>query len=173
MKLESKTIKLRLVEKSDANFILKLRLDEKYNAFLTEVSADLNAQILWIQNYKLQEKKGLQYYFIIERLDGQPCGTVRVYDLKKDSFCWGSWILNEDKTRYAAIESAFLVYEFGFNYLKMNKSHFEVMRENERVVSFHEKMGAERILEDDVNIYFEIEKDKINASKLALEKKLV
>ncbi|HZK24235.1 MAG TPA: GNAT family protein, partial [Oscillospiraceae bacterium] len=91
-----------------------------------------------------------------------------VYDLKKDSFCWGSWILNEDKTRYAALESAFLVYKFGFEVLGFKKSHFDVMKGNERVISFHKKMGAVQTGEDEQNYYFEI----TNSAVYAMQEKL-
>lgn len=101
---------MRYVEESDAEFILSLRLDNRYNNFLSRVDASLDGQKSWIRKYKDDEREEKQFYFIIERNDGIPCGTVRIYDLKKDSFCWGSWILNEDKTRYAALESAMLVY---------------------------------------------------------------
>jgi RimJ/RimL family protein N-acetyltransferase len=161
MSLQSRSIRLRLIEESDAEFVLGLRLDERYNQFLSSVSPDLQTQKNWIERYKGEENDGKQFYFIIERIDGVPCGTVRVYDLKEDSFCWGSWILNENKTRYAALESAFLVYEFGFNKLGFKKSHFDVRKGNEKVISFHEKMGAARISSDSENIYFEITEDAV------------
>lgn len=97
MILESKNIRVRYVEESDADFILSLRLDNRYNTFLSTVTPDVEAQREWILKYKNDEEKGKQFYFIIERVDGTPCGTVRVYDIRKDSFCWGSWILNEKK----------------------------------------------------------------------------
>ena len=97
-----------------------------------------------------------QFYFIIQKLDGTPCGTVRVYDIRSDSFCWGSWILNENKTRFAAIESAFLVYKFGFESLGFKKCHFDVMKGNDKVISFHKKMGAVQVGEDEANYYYEI-----------------
>lgn len=172
MELESKTVKLRLIEEKDAEFVLSLRVDEKYNKFLSAVNADVEAQKEWIRNYKVDEKEGVQFYFIIERLDGTPCGTVRIYDLKEESFCWGSWILNEEKTKYAAIESAFLVYDFGFESLGYNKSHFDVMKGNEKVISFHEKMGAKRTGEDEENFFFIIEKEDIRKSKERLVKLL-
>lgn len=170
--LRAKTIQMRLVESSDAEFILKLRLDDRYNQFLSAVSPDVESQRAWISEYKKDEESGVQYYFIIERVDGVPCGTVRIYDLQPESFSWGSWILNEDKTRYAALESAFLVYEFGFGKLGFRKSHFEVMKGNTRVVSFHKKMGAVEIGEDEQNFYFEISDDAVAASKQKLASKL-
>lgn len=172
MQLESKNIRLRFVEEEDAAFILKLRLDERYNQFLSSVSPDLQSQKDWIKQYKKDEQAKKQFYFIIERLDGTPCGTVRVYDLKEESFCWGSWILNEDKTRYSALESAFLVYKFGFEVLGYKKSHFDVMKGNERVISFHKKMGAIETGEDAENYYFEISESVVNAAQEKLARKL-
>lgn len=165
MILESKTIRLRLVEETDAEFILKLRLDQRYNRFLSLVSSDIKDQTRWIREYKADEAAKNQFYFIIERNDGVPCGTVRVYDLREQSFCWGSWILNEDKTRYAALESAFLVYDFGFSELGYEKSHFDVMKGNDKVISFHKKMGACQIGEDKENFYFEISKNSVADAK--------
>lgn len=159
--LKSKTISLRLVEPSDAEFILSLRLDQRYNNFLSSVRNDLEEQRDWILNYKKDEFDKLQFYFIIERFDGVPCGTVRIYDLRPESFCWGSWILNDSKTRYSAIESALLVYKFGFERLGYNKCHFEVMRKNVKVVDFHKKFGAVIVAEDDENFYFEISKEDV------------
>ncbi len=172
MLLESKSIRLRFVEETDAEFILKLRVDEKYNQFLSSVSPDLQSQKDWIRKYKDDEKNRKQFYFIIERLDGIPCGTVRVYDLKQDSFCWGSWILNEDKTRYSALESAFLVYKFGFKELGYKKSHFDVMKGNERVISFHKKMGAIQTGEDEQSYYFEITDNAVYVTQEKLVSKI-
>lgn len=167
--LISKTITMRLIDVSDAKFILDLRLDDKYNKFLSKVDSSLESQIQWIQKYKMDEEQKKQFYFIIENNQGVPCGTVRIYDIRDDSFCWGSWILNENKTRYAAIESAILVYEFGFNVLGFNKSHFEVLKGNEKVISFHKKFGAVQVSEDEENIYFEITSSAVDAARASFK----
>lgn len=172
MTLTSKTVKLRLVEESDAEFIVGLRVDEKYNKHLSAVTADVEAQVNWIRRYKEDEANKQQFYFIIERLDGERCGTVRAYDFVGDSFSWGSWILNEQKTRYAAIESAFLVYKFAFEELGFERCHFEVRKGNERVISFHEKMGAFKTGETELEYLFEITKTAVEQSRIQLQKKL-
>lgn len=172
MSLTSKTVKLRLVEESDAEFIVGLRIDEKYNKHLSAVTGDVDAQVNWIRRYKEDEANKQQFYFIIERLDGVRCGTVRVYDFAGDSFCWGSWILNEEKTRYAAIESAFLVYKFAFEELGFQKCHFDVRKGNERVISFHEKMGATRTGETELDYLFQITKEAVSESRAKLQSKL-
>lgn len=157
----------------DAEFILSLRLNDNYNQYLSVVLPDIAAQRSWIRKYKELEIANQEYYFIIERKDGVRCGTVRVYDLKDSSFSWGSWILNEDKTRYSALESALLVYQFGFEKLGFAKSHFEVMKGNEKVVSFHEKMGAQLISEDEDHFYYEITKDAVAAKRNTYSGKLI
>lgn len=172
MNLEYKTIRLRLIEPSDADFIYGLRSDERYNKYLSAVTGGVKEQRCWIEKYKKDEALGKQFYFIVERLDGERCGTIRIYDLKSDSFCWGSWILNKSKTKYAALESAFLIYRYGFDVLGYEKSHFEVMKENKGVIKFHRRMGAIEIGEDKDNLYFEISKQSVVNAEAELTKRL-
>lgn len=172
MVLESKNIRLRLVEETDAEFILKLRLDDRYNQFLSSVTPDLQSQKNWITQYKIDEKNKKQFYFIIERLDGTPCGTFRVYDLKKDSFALGSWILNEDRTKYAVMESLVLASKFGFEVLGFEKCIFDVMKDNKKVISFHKKIGGKIIDEDEGNYYFQTDKSAFYAVQEKLARML-
>ncbi|WP_272694368.1 GNAT family N-acetyltransferase [Providencia sp. PROV036] len=161
MIIQSKTIKLRLVEEHDAEFILSLRTDNNYNQFLSSVNNNIQKQKKWIRNYKAKEKNNEEFYFIIETLNNVPCGTVRIYDMSDDSFSWGSWILNDSKTRTAAIESALLVYIFGFEIKKFPHCHFEVMKGNDKVISFHEKFNATKVKEDETYYYYEIKPNDI------------
>ncbi|MEM8420395.1 GNAT family N-acetyltransferase [Morganella morganii] len=157
----SKNTYLRLAEPSDAEFIISLRTNEKYNKHLSHTGSDITAQKKWLELYKQREYKKEEFYFIIENTDGTPCGTVRIYDIVNNSFCWGSWILNENKKTTTAIESALLIYDFGFNKMHYSRSHFDVRKENEMVISFHKKMNAHLISEDELNFYFEIFPDDI------------
>ncbi|MCR9581207.1 GNAT family N-acetyltransferase [Vibrio antiquarius] len=167
--LKAKTIGLRLVTLGDSEFIHNLRVDARYNQYLSPVNGGLAQQEEWLTKYKEKEKKQEEFYFIIYRLDTNlSIGTVRLYDFinKKMSFCWGSWILNDKKTRYAALESALLVYEFAFKKLGFQQSHFDVRKENNKVVEFHEKFGAQKIDEDDLDFFYIYTKsDYINYSK--------
>ncbi|HDM8051079.1 TPA: GNAT family N-acetyltransferase [Vibrio fluvialis] len=170
--LISKTIRLRLVNENDAEFITSLRTDVKYNKHLSVVDNNVESQKKWISEYKVKETNKEQFYFIIERLDGERCGTVRLYDFKDDSFCWGSWILNENKTRYSAIESAFLVYKIGFDILGFKKCHFDVRKDNKNVNAFHLKFGAKRTGETELDFLYEIYPDDVNNMKVKFLKLL-
>ncbi|HIF9375638.1 TPA: GNAT family N-acetyltransferase [Photobacterium damselae] len=162
-RIESKTIGLRLVQPSDAEFIYNLRVNDNLNKYLSSVSGGAESQRKWIENYKEKEHANEEFYFIIYRKEThEAIGTVRLYDFIKDknSFCWGSWILNENKTRYAAVESALLVYELAFKTLGFSQSHFEVRKENIKVVDFHRKFGAKQVDENEIEFFFVYQKDE-------------
>ncbi|HPQ35621.1 MAG TPA: GNAT family N-acetyltransferase [Bacteroidales bacterium] len=155
MEFKSKTIYFRLVETSDAPFIHSLRMDKRYNQHLSTVDPDLTKQVEWIIRYKQKEALGSEYYFIIHRIsDSMPIGTVRVYDFigEKESFCWGSWILNENKTRYAALESAILIYDFAFLELGFKRCHMDIRKENLKVIEFHKRFGVKIIGETNLDL---------------------
>ena len=146
--LPARTVFLRLVEINDAAFICGLRNKKKLNLFLSKSENSIESQ-------------NQEFYFIISRKDNnQPIGTIRIYDFQKpSSFCWGSWILNENKTASSALESALLIYNIGFDYLNFEQSHFDVRKNNVKVNSFHIKMGAVKTREDNLNIYYKLSKE--------------
>ena len=155
MELILNTIKFRLADVSDSDFIHSLRMNESYNKHLSIVDADAEKQKQWLMAYKEREKNGEEYYFIIERKsDSLPIGTVRIYDFisEENSFCWGSWILNENKTRYAALECALLIYDYCFLELGFKRCHMDIRKENIKVIDFHKRFGVKIIGETDADL---------------------
>jgi len=155
--LSAKTIHLRLVGESDAEFICNLRNNPNLNKYISQSTALIDEQAKWIKNYKERELGLHEFYFIIERNDNnERIGTIRLYDFRNDpkSFCWGSWILNSSKTRYAAIESALLIYKIAFEELRFEQSHFEVRKANLGVHNFHMRLGAQLISEGDSDNFY-------------------
>jgi hypothetical protein len=155
-----KNLCLRNAAKSDSEFIFKLRGDPVKSKFLSRISDDLNQQIKWLESY---ESDSSQVYFIIEDRNSERFGAVRIYDQIGDSFCWGSWVLNERSPAYYAIESVLMIYSFAFE-LGFKRSHFDVRKKNLSVLDFHERFGATRINEDDLNYYYEILESQIKSS---------
>ena len=88
--IEGKYINLRDVKEEDAEFILSLRTSEKKSRFLHKTQYDIDKQVSYIRHYKTLDN---EWYFIIEDKKQVPLGTVRIYDIIGDSFCWGSWLL--------------------------------------------------------------------------------
>ncbi|WP_247996565.1 GNAT family N-acetyltransferase [Brucella tritici] len=144
-KVEGMGLRLRNAAVSDADFIFLLRTNDKLNRHIFAVSNDVQQQIDFLKSY---EKKNNEAFFIIEDLNGDALGTVRIYDQVGASFCWGSWIVLPNAPLRTATKSALLIYIYAFDYLGFSSSHFDVRQENRRVWRFHESWGAKLTSED-------------------------
>jgi RimJ/RimL family protein N-acetyltransferase len=157
---QTKHLYLRLVNENDAEFILSLRLNPNLNQYLSVVSEDLAQQIAWINQYKQREAQGVDYYFVVVDKRLGDLGVVRVYDIDYAtcSFTWGSWILKEGRPKYAALETAILVYEFAFNELGMLIAKFDVRNQNSKVINFHQRFGCSLLKSSLTDTFFELTK---------------
>jgi RimJ/RimL family protein N-acetyltransferase len=162
--LHGKSLMFRNAVPDDAEFILSLRTDPEKSRYLSAVSPDVQRQRDWLAAYR--DGTG-QAYFIIHH-DGSAIGTIRLYDARGDSFCWGSWMLADQRPKHAAVESALMVYAYAIDHLDFRRSHFDVRRDNAKVIAFHERMGAERTSADDHDIFFRMSGEAIAAARLAL-----
>jgi len=140
-------------------------MNSNLNEFVSKVEGDLSKQKEWLVNYKKREEKREEFYFIIKDLDYKPLGTVRVYDFKSGSFCWGSWMVNPNSPRKTAIESALAVYEFAFYTLGFSQCHFDVRNDNVKVINFHKRMGATEIKSNDLDTFFIFTKSQYEETK--------
>jgi RimJ/RimL family protein N-acetyltransferase len=96
---------------------------------------------------------------------------VRIYDFKKDinSFCWGSWILNDNKTKYAALEAALLIYNFAFNELGFSQCHMDIRKNNEKVINFHKRFGVEIVGQTDLDLLGIYTKESYESMRSSIE----
>lgn len=163
-RIRGKSLVLRNARVSDASFVLTLRMDENKARHISKISGELLLQENWLLDYA---KRDSEAYFIIENLQGVPLGTIRIYDAKGDSFCWGSWILKSEAPQNAAIESALIAYSYALKFLGFSNAHFQVNKSNQRVCKFHERFGATRVFEDQIQYEYTIAN---NAILLAMEK---
>jgi RimJ/RimL family protein N-acetyltransferase len=170
MKITGKNIILRFVEIDDAEFIYNIRQNKKKSAYLSQIDSSVESQKIWIKNYKQKEFDKKEFYFMIESKSNEKLGLVRVYDLKETSFCWGSWIIKDDAPLSTAIESALQIYEFGFYTLGYKNCHFDVRKDNKKVIKFHKKFGAKIISEDKLNYFFIFDIDKYQITKQKYKK---
>lgn len=153
---------------ADAPFVLDLRTHKSKSTHISKTENNLSQQQAWLKNYQNDTS---QIYFIILNKDLEKFGTVRIYDIQMDSFCWGSWILKEGAPSSYSIESALLIYHFAMT-LGFERSHFDVRKGNTSVWKFHERFGAERIKETNIDYIYSISKDAIQKSINRYEKYL-
>lgn len=159
--VKGKSLIFRDATVADAELILRLRNDAQKGQFLSSTSNSVDAQRDWLNVYSGSSG---QAYFIIEH-SGEAVGTVRLYDAKVNSFCWGSWIIADGLPSYVAVESALIVYAYALDHLCFLNAHFDVRAANEKVWRFHERFGAKKVSESGINFFFEIRKAEINASR--------
>lgn len=160
--VRGKSLVFRNAVEADAEFIHLLRSDDNKSRHLSQTSPELSRQIAWLNDYA---GKNDQAYFIIETKDSVPLGTVRLYDSQVDSFCWGSWILKDGAPQSAAIESALIVYAYAIDQLGFKQAHFDVRKGNESVWRFHERFGAERTGETELDYLYRIGWEKIRIAR--------
>jgi RimJ/RimL family protein N-acetyltransferase len=144
-------IYLREIQISDAEFVYSLRCNPELNAYLSPPPLTLEHQRAYIERYLTLDN---EYYFSICNSNSESLGVVRIYDLKPESFCWGSWVVKPDAPRGVGLASLLLVYDYGFYGLHYAQSHFDVRKGNVRVLDLHKRLGAVITSEDELNYYF-------------------
>lgn len=55
--------------------------------------------------------------------------------------------------------------EFGFYGLGFEKSHFDVRKGNDKVIAFHQRFGAKIVDEDELDYFFNFEKNDYEITK--------
>lgn len=150
-----KTVQLREVVPGDAAFIYGLRRDPELGRHLSPTPGGVEAQKAYLEAYA---KKEDEFYFIITTLAKEPLGAIRLYDVRGDSFCWGSWILRRGAPYGASVESLLLLFDFAFFSQHYARTHFDVRKANTRVASFYLKLGARVVREDELNLYLDYDR---------------
>lgn len=150
---------LRLVEPNDAEFVCKLRSDQSLNRHISQSSSDISEQRKWIEDYKARESDGTEFYFVICH-QKRDYGVVRMYDFRDNSFSWGSWIILPSRPPGLVTYSAVMIYELGFDFLGFGQAHFDVRIENQKVIDFHLRSGAQPTSRSDIDQYFIFPKQK-------------
>ncbi|WP_417729619.1 GNAT family N-acetyltransferase [Roseovarius sp.] len=165
--VEGPNLRLRLIDPDDSAYVCGLRTDPALNQYLSTVDGTVQDQRRWIETYKDREARGDEFYFIIERRDGLPCGTVRLYEITAEHFTWGSWVLDARKPRKAALESALLSFGFGFHYLELNVARIDVRADNDHAIAFYQRLGMTEIGQSTDEIEFEYTRAQYEADKPA------
>ncbi len=157
--IEVENITLRLIEKSDAKFIIDLRTDQKLGLNISWTSPNVKDQINWINQYEKREALKEEFYFIFEDSNEKPWGTIRLYNFKEDSFTIGSWICLPHNTERIAIKAWLLSVNYGFEKLGFTSCLYDVRKQNIAVLYFAYLFHPELINEDELNYYFRLDKD--------------
>jgi len=150
-KIEKYGLQARLVNEDDAEFIIKLRSQDKAR-FMNSVSTNVEQQKDWIRQYKIREELGQDYYFVFYQNE-IPCGLNRMYNIQKDSFVGGSFVFLPDCGFETPIYSQLMLLHIGFELLNKSICFGNIHKDNKNAIKFNRKFGADFIYEDE-NEYF-------------------
>lgn len=144
---------VRLVREEDAEFILRLRTDEKLARYLHATDDNVEKQVEWIKQYKIREAAGEDYYFIYDK-DGQNIGVNRIYDINYDQeqVTAGSWICKAEGM--ISIYTIMILRDIMFDIMGAKCDCFDVRKGNKKVQRLHEMCGAQKVSEDEQNYYY-------------------
>ena len=151
-------IQVRLVEETDADFILKLRTDSQLSKFLNTTDNNIEKQKEWIREYKKRELQGLDYYFIYYH-EGEPIGLNRIYNIEKERGTCGSWICQKGLSLELPVLILTIVREILFDTLNLKYDFFDVRKQNKKVIKTHLLFGAEQVNEDELDYFYVLSKE--------------
>lgn len=155
--IERLGLRVRLVNESDTDFILFLRTNKSLSRFLHQTEDNREKQIEWLRTYKQREQEGRDYYFIYFLKD-RPVGVNRIYNIFEYYGTIGSWICDPDNDPEISLATYILMFDLLFEYLQLNLTVFDVRKENKQVWKLHERIGAHKIGESDIDYYYSIDK---------------
>ncbi|MEM9355020.1 MAG: GNAT family N-acetyltransferase [Pseudomonadota bacterium] len=163
--VEGPNLALRLIKADDAEYVFELRANPKLNEYMSPVKGTVADQRLWIERYKNREANEREYYYVIERKDGMKCGLVRLYNIQGNQFTWGSWMLDDNKTSKAALESAVLSFGIGFEILGFGVANVEVCVQNNHAEKFYRRFGMIESYRNGKHIYFSYVRSQFDKDK--------
>lgn len=150
---EGKYIFLRSVKEEDAEFIVKLRTDDKMNSFVHKVDNDVKKEKSWIRNQRERER---DYFFsFFRKKDEQILGNISIYNVKDGAGELGRWMSYGNAIEN--LESAMLAHDFAFNFLQISSVYTKTMSENKKVVNFWKRFGGvakEAVPVEDFTVYY-------------------
>lgn len=148
---------LRPVENSDVKLICELRGNPELNQYIHSTEIDEDNQKRWLQDYYNRENDF--YFVIIDNKSLSSCGLISAYNVSAFECEWGRWIIKQGSM--CALESAWLIYSFCFDYLSVAEVYCRTVSINESVVAFHNSMKIS--LSRTIPAHFDIDGDKLDA----------
>jgi RimJ/RimL family protein N-acetyltransferase len=132
-------IRLRPITMNDADFIYQIRRHPELSKYIGEIDSRYSVHRAWLEQYFHRDD---DYYFCIERLSGEPVGTIAIYNVVNNIGNWGRWVVSP--LIPAAPASVWLIFHVAFDILGLSEVYSNTIIDNASVVSFHDSCGMKR-----------------------------
>src|SRR5690606_10697470 len=158
LRISPNGISIRLVETSDAKFILELRTNQKLSQYISWTSLNMEDQIQWNIDYQRREANNYDFHLIHEVDSQESWGLIREYHCSVNSFTIGSWVCYPGNPEHIAVNAWLLAVEFGFESLRFNSCQLDVRKRNRYVLYYLKLFEPVLIKEDELDFYFSFTK---------------
>lgn len=156
---------VRLVREDDAEFIVRLRTDEKLGRYVHSTDPSVEKQKSWLKEYKKREENGEDYYFVFETPVQYPVGLMRIYDISDTAFTVGSWVFDKQSPKGAAILADLITKEIGFELYPDSECLWDNMKGNTNVIRFGLSFHPVLINETVNQLFFSCSKENFEKYK--------
>lgn len=150
------SLKMRLVNENDADFIVSLRSNPQLTKYMVTLSDDIAKQKEWIANYKLLEREGKDYYFIFE-IEEKKMGVLRIsyIDMNGKTAKAANWIKIPSE-RSVTVKMFTLWFFVIFDVLKLDSFYSDVHKDNERSLRYFKEYNFSCSNNPNENEHFDI-----------------
>jgi UDP-4-amino-4,6-dideoxy-N-acetyl-beta-L-altrosamine N-acetyltransferase len=137
------SIELRAVEEKDLEMIMNWRMRPEITKFMyTDPTLTLEMQRTWFEKIKVDENSK---HWVIE-LETKPIGLLSINEIDyKNKRCnWAYYVAeSESRSMELALALEWNIYDYVFEYLKLNKLVTEVFAFNKAVIKLHQICGSQ------------------------------
>lgn len=135
--IRGRYVTLQSACEDDAAFTLSLRQDPSLTKYLPRLDISLQQQKEWIRK---QRKTEGDYFFVVRTMDGQPIGTVSVYEIEGDSSESGRLALIGNACEN--MEASMLLFHFAFDIIGLKEVRGYILDGNKRAERFNRQFGC-------------------------------
>lgn len=157
-------ISVRLVTPDDAPFVYKLRSNKELCKYISQISGTVEDQREWLEQYKIREAEGTEYYFIFS-VNDIDYGLERIYHITEDSYTHGSFVFTPETPLGVPVLSDIITREIGFDLLGLKTNYFDVRNGNVNVLNYHLKFKPKFLYETDIDRFYELDIETFNKYK--------
>ena len=132
--------RLELCDSRYTQQIVDLRNDPRLNEFIHHDPLNVEAQERFL-DAELDRRDGFNFAILV---DGCFAGTTALMNVRSGTAEYGRFVMSEGPLRRFAPAATLGCLSFGFEILGLEEVYCRIIRENQRVRQFHERMGWNR-----------------------------
>ena len=154
--IKGKFTHLYHVNINDADYILKLRTEEREDNHLMLTQNSIEKQKEYLTNYKKRFELQEEIYFkVFDVAKNQFKGFVRLTEIQsKTSFGWESAVLEKSSSPNLFIDLMLMIFNIGFDYLDRDVcGPWKVKKGFKKMMKIHEIIGMTEILNENEDFY--------------------